>query len=162
MSTRILKVLSVVVILSVFLAACTSATATQPAATQTPVIQIVEGTPQVVIVTPTPGPEAVTFERSETLYTGGTQWGPPTGFNPWNLGNYAMGTFGLCYEPLFIYDPLADEFTPWLAESGEWTSDTVYQVKVRQGVTGSDGTPFTAADVKATYDIAKEAPASIR
>ena len=99
--------------------------------------------------------------RSETLYTGGTQWGPPTGFNPWNLGNYAMGTFGLCYEPLFTYDPLADEFTPWLAESGEWTSDNVYQVKVRQGVTWSDGEPFTAADVKATFDIAKDAPVSI-
>jgi peptide/nickel transport system substrate-binding protein len=101
------------------------------------------------------------FPRAETLYTGGTQWGPPAGFNPWNLGNYAMGTFGLCYEPLFIYDPLADEFTPWLAESGEWTSDNVYQVKVREGVTWSDGEPFTGADVKATFDIAKDAPVSI-
>jgi peptide/nickel transport system substrate-binding protein len=72
-----------------------------------------------------------------------------------------MGTFGLCYEPLFIYDPLADEFTPWLAESGEWTSDNVYQAKLRQGVEWSDGEPFTAADVKFTYDAAKDAPVSI-
>jgi peptide/nickel transport system substrate-binding protein len=116
------------------------------------------------VVTATPAPAeapAVEYVRSETLYTGGTQWGPPTGFNPWNLGNYAMGTFGLCYEPLFTYDPLADKFTPWLAESGEWTSDNVYQVKVRQGVTWSDGEPFTAADVKATFDIAKDAPVGI-
>lgn len=114
-----------------------------------------------VIVQATPEAPTEAFERSETMYTGGTQWGPPTGFNPWNLGNYAMGTFGLCYEPLFIYDPLADEFTPWLAESGEWTSDTVYQTKIRQDVKWSDDEPFTAADVKFTFDAAKEAPVSI-
>lgn len=136
MKTRTIQFLSIVVVLFLVLIALTPA---QPAAAQEP----------------------TSFERSETLYTGGVQWGPPTGYNPWNLGNYAMGTFGLCYEPLFIYDPLADEFTPWLAESGEWTSDTVYQVKVRQGVEWSDGEPFTAEDVKFTFDAAKDAPVSI-
>ncbi len=101
------------------------------------------------------------FERSETLYTGGTQWGPPTGYNPWNLGNYAMGTFGLCYEPMFNYDPLTDEFTPWLAESGEWTATDVYELKVRSGIEWSTGDPFTAEDIKYTFDAAKEAPVSI-
>ena len=146
-----------------------------PAATPTPetIIQTVEvpaeervvtvevPVTKEVIVEPTPDPSLVSFDRATTLYMGGTQWGPPTGFNPWNLGNYAMGTFGLCYEPMFIFDPLTDEFTPWLAESGEWISDNVYQVKVREGVTWSDGTPFTGADIKATYDIAQEAPVSI-
>jgi peptide/nickel transport system substrate-binding protein len=121
---------------------------------EVPVIETVE-----VEVPAEPSVEA--FPRNETLYTGGTQWGPPAGFNPWNLGNYAMGTFGLCYESMFIYDPLTDEFTPWLAESGEWTSDNVYQAKIRQGVTWSDGTPFTAADVKFTFDSAKDAPVSL-
>src|SRR5690606_26345706 len=36
------------------------------------------------------------YERSETLYTSGTQWGPPSSWNPMNLGNYATGTLGLC------------------------------------------------------------------
>jgi len=165
MRKLVLYALSILVLASMVLAGCA------PATTET-IIQTVEVPKEVkvietqivtkeVIVQVTAEPSEATFERSETLYTGGTQWGPPTGFNPWNLGNYAMGTFGLCYEPMFIYDPLTDEFTPWLAESGEWISDNVYQVKVRQGVTWSDGTPFTAADVKATYDIAKEAPVSI-
>lgn len=165
MRNLVLHALSILVLASIVLAGCA------PATTET-IIQTVEVPKEVkvietqivtkeVIVQVTAEPSEATFERSETLYTGGTQWGPPTGFNPWNLGNYAMGTFGLCYEPMFIYDPLTDEFTPWLAESGEWISDNVYQVKVRQGVTWSDGTPFTAADVKATYDIAKEAPVSI-
>jgi len=98
------------------------------------------------------------YERGETLYTSGTQWGPPSSWNPFNVGNYAMGTLGLCYETLFIYDPLTNEYKPWLAESGEWTSDNVYELKVRQGVTWSDGEPFTAADVKFTFELGKEAP----
>ena len=147
MKTRMIQFCSIGVILLLVLIACA------PAPTPQVVEKIVTQEVQVekvvtqevvkeVVVTATPEPAAAAAEapaaeyvRSETLYTGGTQWGPPTGFNPWNLGNYAMGTFGLCYEPLFTYDPLADEFTPWLAESGEWTSDNVYQVKVRQGVT---------------------------
>ena len=157
---RLSFVLAILIGLSMLLASC------QPAVTEAPVVT--EPTTEAPAVTEAPvateapaeaPPEE--FVREETLYMGGTQWGPPTGFNPWNLGNYAAGTFGLCYEPLFIYDPLADEFVPWLAESGEWTSDTVYQAKIRQGVTWSDGSPFTAADVKATFDIAKDAPVSI-
>jgi peptide/nickel transport system substrate-binding protein len=153
---RLSFVLSILAGLSMLLAACQPA-ATQPAAPQPEATEPQATQP----AAPEPSPVMEEFPREETLYTGGVQWGPPTGFNPWNLGNYAMGTFGLCYEPLFIYDPLADEYTPWLAESGEWTSDSVYEVTLRQGVTWSDGSPFTAADVKATFDIAKEAPVSI-
>ena len=42
--------------------------------------------------------EGTTYERSETIYTSGTQWGPPTRWNPFNTGGYAMGTFGLVYD----------------------------------------------------------------
>jgi peptide/nickel transport system substrate-binding protein len=76
-----------------------------------------------VAVVSAQGPD--TYERSETLYTSGTQWGPPSSWNPFNQGGYAMGTIGLCYETLFIFDPLTNEYKPWLAESGKWTSDTV-------------------------------------
>ena len=36
---------------------------------------------------------------------------------------------------------------PGLATSWEATSDTTWEFKLREGVTFSDGTPFTAADV---------------
>jgi peptide/nickel transport system substrate-binding protein len=52
-----------------------------------------------------------------------------------------------------MYDPLADEYIPWLAESGEWTDDNTYEVKLREGITWSDGEAFTADDVKYTYEI---------
>jgi peptide/nickel transport system substrate-binding protein len=162
----VLTALSLVMLASLILAGC--ATPTPQTVVQTvevpKEVKVVETkevvVTQEVLVTQEPSAEEA-FVRSETLYTGGVQWGPPTGFNPWNLGNYAMGTFGLCYEPLFNYDPLSDEFTPWLAESGDWTSDNEYTLKVRQGVTWSDGEPFTAADVAFTFNVAQEAPVSI-
>ena len=78
------------------------------------VTRIVAGTPVVEVVTATPAPveEAeVTYPRNETLYTSGKQWGPPTSWNPLQPGSYAMGVIGLCYETLFLYDPLKNEYT---------------------------------------------------
>jgi peptide/nickel transport system substrate-binding protein len=105
-----------------------------------------------------PAPEA--YARNETLYISGTQWGPPSSWNPFMQGNYATGTIGFVYETLFLYDPLADEYIPWLAESGEWVSDNVYELTIREGITWSDGTPFTAEDVKFTYELGQQAPIS--
>jgi peptide/nickel transport system substrate-binding protein len=101
------------------------------------------------------------FERSETLYTGGKQWGPVSNWNPFMTGNYAMGTIGLCYETLFLYDPLTDKYMPWLAESGKWTNAKTYELKVRQGITWSDGVPLTADDVKFTFELGKTAALNI-
>jgi len=95
------------------------------------------------------------FPRDETLYTSGTQWGPPGSWNPIQDWGYAMGTLGLVYEPLFNYDPLTNEYIPWLAESGEWTSDTEYTIKLREGITWADGEPLTANDVVFTLELGK-------
>ncbi|WP_322798465.1 ABC transporter substrate-binding protein [Thermoflexus sp.] len=103
----------------------------------------------------TPTPAVVVYPREETLYTSGTQWGPPSNWNPIQVGTYAMGTIGLCYETLFLYDPLKDEYIPWLAESGRWASDNVYEVKLRQGITWADGQPMTSADVVYTFELGK-------
>ncbi|MDW8183643.1 MAG: ABC transporter substrate-binding protein [Anaerolineae bacterium] len=97
----------------------------------------------------------VVYPREETLYTSGTQWGPPSNWNPIQVGTNAMGTIGLCYETLFLYDPLKDEYIPWLAESGRWASDNVYEVKLRQGITWADGQPMTSADVVYTFELGK-------
>jgi peptide/nickel transport system substrate-binding protein len=105
-------------------------------------------------VTPAPPDGAETYPRNETLYTTGKQWGPPSTWNPLDP-NAAMGTVGLQYESLFLFDPLADKFEPWLAESASWTDPTTYTIKTRSGVTWSDGTPFTAEDVAFTIGLGK-------
>jgi peptide/nickel transport system substrate-binding protein len=97
--------------------------------------------------------ESGAYPRSETLYTTGTQWGPPHNWNPLVNWDYAAGTVGLVYETLFLYDPLADEFTPWLAESGEWTSPNVYDLTLRDGIEWTDGEAFTADDVVFTVEL---------
>lgn len=153
-----LNVFSLLILASLLLAGCA-----QP----TPVIQTVEVPVEVekevpvietreVIVTQevivTPEPE-LTYDRSETLYTTGVQWGPPSNWNPWNGGGYSVGAVGLIYETLFVYDPLTDEFMPWLAEADEWLDDTTWQVTLREGLTWTDGQPLTAEDVKFTVEL---------
>jgi len=94
------------------------------------------------------------YPRNETLYTSGTQWGPPNSWNP-IIPGHAMGTVGLVYEPLFLFDPQAIKLTPWLAEKGEWTGAKEYTVTLRDGVAWSDGKPLTAEDVKYTVELGK-------
>lgn len=167
MRKLVFTALSLMVLVSLVLAGCAQTTATPKTVIQTvEVTKKVVETQQVVVtkevvVQATPEPSAATYDRSETLYTTGTQWGPPSSWNPFNTGNYATGTIGLCYETLFIYDPLTNEYKPWLAESGSWTSDTVYTLKVRQGINWTDGQPFTAADVKFTFDLGQTAPVNL-
>ena len=100
---------------------------------------------------------ADTYPRSQTLYTSGTMYGPPVNWNPLAVGSFATGTLGLIYEPLFLYDPLADKFTPWLASAGKWNSSTSYTLTLRSGVKWSDGQPFTANDVVFTINLGKQA-----
>ncbi|HRS14334.1 MAG TPA: ABC transporter substrate-binding protein [Candidatus Bipolaricaulis sp.] len=98
------------------------------------------------------------YPRDETLYVSGAAWGPPTDWNPfitWSKAN-TSGTVGLIYETLYFYDPINDELIPWLAESGEWRTDTVFVVKLRDGLTWQDGKPLTAEDVVFTFELGRE------
>ncbi len=98
------------------------------------------------------------YERSETLYVGGAAWGPASTWNPFQPGSLAntTGTLGLVYETLFNYDPLTNTMIPWLAESGEWVGENVYEVTLREGLTWSDGAPLTAEDVVFTMNLADQ------
>lgn len=63
------------------------------------------------------------------------------------------------YEPLFLI-LRNGTYYPWLAESWEVSSDAMtYTFNLRQGVTWSDGEPFTSADVRYTFELAMGNPA---
>jgi peptide/nickel transport system substrate-binding protein len=58
------------------------------------------------------------------------------------------------FEPLFYYSAFADEVIPWLATGAEYNDDyTELVVNIREGVEWSDGTPFTAEDVRFTMQM---------
>ncbi|MFZ0059561.1 MAG: ABC transporter substrate-binding protein, partial [Acidimicrobiales bacterium] len=105
-----------------------------------------------------PAPPTATPSQSNTIYTSGTMYGPPNVFNPNESGSYATGTEGLVYETLWLYDPVKNDYIPWLAKGGVWTSPTSYRILLRSGVKWSDGTPLTATDVAFTIDLAKTDP----
>jgi peptide/nickel transport system substrate-binding protein len=97
------------------------------------------------------------FPRTETLYTSGTAYAPPTNWNPLDVGNFATGTQGLIYEPLNLYDPIKGQYDPWLATdtpSTGWKGNT-YVINVRPGVKWSDGSALTGADVAYSINLAR-------
>lgn len=65
-------------------------------------------------------------------------YGTPTQFQP-------------IFEGLFDLDPATGEIVPWLAESYEWVDDCTLRVKLKDGVTFSNGAPLTAEDVIYSY-----------
>ena len=95
------------------------------------------------------------YPRSQTVYTSGTMYSPPTTWNPFNVGNYATGAQGLIYEPLFLFDPIHNNgYMPWLATSGTWSGNT-YTIHVRDNVKWSNGAPLTGADVAYSINLAR-------
>ncbi|MGI8521793.1 MAG: ABC transporter substrate-binding protein [Nocardioides sp.] len=79
-------------------------------------------------------------------------------FNPLVLTGQLGGT-RLMYEPLELRSPVDGSFTPYLATGHTFKNPTTVDFKLRQGVTWSDGKPFTAQDVAFTYDLIKKNPA---
>jgi peptide/nickel transport system substrate-binding protein len=111
------RVIALLAVASIVASACSSSSSTTapvtpttgPAATAAPATTPAASAADVV----------ASYPRAETLYTTGKQWGAPSTWNPLDP-NAAMGVVGLQYETLFMYDPLKDVYTPWLAESGTW------------------------------------------
>ncbi|NQX26431.1 ABC transporter substrate-binding protein [Microbacteriaceae bacterium VKM Ac-2854] len=80
-------------------------------------------------------------------------------FNPYSPSQ--IGGIGTIFESLFfITNVNTDPYTPLLGTDYSWSDDgTQLSVTLRDGVTWSDGEPFTAKDVKFTFDLLAKTPA---
>ena len=77
----------------------------------------------------------------------------PVSLNPITNSNFASTqAFEHSYESLTAYDSQLN-IIPSLAESWETPDDLTYIFHLREGVKWHDGSDFTAADVKYTFDI---------
>jgi peptide/nickel transport system substrate-binding protein len=95
---------------------------------------------------------------SITVFNGATgtineNWNPfsPTALQP---------TLGVIYEPLFWYNlAQTSDPTPLLGTDFSWNDDgSRLTITTREGVTWSDGEPFTAADVAFTFNLLQSTP----
>ncbi len=110
-------------------------------------------------------PEAVPEGRAEQLNIAIP--GPIA--DPTNLNLYAPGVsrsdtglHQMIYEYFFYYNLQTGEFIPWIAEAFSYNDDfTAITVNIRDGVTWSDGEPFTADDVIFTYDLLLNNPGMV-
>jgi len=110
--------------------------------------------------------------RNRTLIHGitGNQLTDYNSFNPYLPGIATSSGYPIATEPLFYYNAYNTEavsgpegvesaggIIPWLGESFEYNADfTGITIKIRDGVTWSDGEPFTANDVVFTVNMLKE------
>ncbi len=81
--------------------------------------------------------------------------GDVTAFNPVTEGNVVTNSFmPLLFDPLVFPDPDTMQPTPNLATKWEVSPDgKTYTFTLKQGVKWHDGQPFTADDVKFSYDL---------
>jgi peptide/nickel transport system substrate-binding protein len=109
--------------------------------------------------------EVTDLPRNETVYMGGNQWGPISGYNPLssNMNNYAVagnprGSREVMFETLYMYNMLDGGLYPLLADGDYvWNDDlTEMTVKIKAAAKWSDGTALTADDMVATWEAAKK------
>lgn len=70
-------------------------------------------------------------------------------------GSYDNGSFAVMNQVYpFLFNSVQGnaEMVPDIAESGEFVSPTVFQVKLKSGLTFANGNALTASDVKFTFD----------
>jgi len=101
--------------------------------------------------------------RNETLYFAGQQWGTVASWNPVGTNqNNSMAIAGnaggyrtTMFETLYMFNFMDGSLTPLLADGDySWNADmTELTVPMNKAAHWSDGTPLTANDVAATWDI---------
>jgi peptide/nickel transport system substrate-binding protein len=163
---------SVVIVLSMVLAACAPA-ATPQVVVQTQVVKetsVVVQTQQVQVtvaptaVAPTKAPDAATLAKSlprnETLYFNGQQWGAVVCWNPYSSScNNALGIAQqdnarvVMFETPYLYNMLDGKVYPLLADGPfAWDAGmTSLTFKIKKAAHWSDGTPVTADDYAYTW-----------
>ena len=87
----------------------------------------------------------------------------PEMWSPYNLGGHWQQGIGMFHEPLVYADMLDGHEYPWLATSWEYNDDkTELTYHLREGVTWSDGEPFTASDVAYTLNTLRDLGGEVR
>jgi peptide/nickel transport system substrate-binding protein len=77
-------------------------------------------------------------------------------FNPFVADNRWPTLYGI-YEPMFIHNIVQGETVPWLATEWTWNDgSTELTFTIREGVQWSDGEPLTANDVAFTFRMFDE------
>jgi peptide/nickel transport system substrate-binding protein len=85
-----------------------------------------------------------------TFYLGGDE---PSNLNPiLNTDGSSSNVSSQIYETLVTYTPGLTGFDPCLAASWENTDELTWVFHLQEGVLWQDGTPFTAEDVKFTFE----------
>ena len=149
---KVFALLSVLIAASIILAACGQ----QPPAQPQTIVQtvIVEGTPQVVVVTPTPEPKAeISLKSKDPTTFLQVVFGEPETLDPALAYDTASGEVVMnVYEPLVFYKGIyTDQFEGLLAESfGQEDGGATLVFKVRRGVKFPSGRPVTAGLVGAS------------
>jgi peptide/nickel transport system substrate-binding protein len=99
-----------------------------------------------------------TIDRRDTLITEtspvGTTFKNYNNLNPFALGNDPRNHLVFVVEPLFFWSNIVVEHIPYLATGYAFNEDfTSVDVKLRRGVTWSDGTKFGPDDVVFTFEM---------
>ncbi len=95
----------------------------------------------------------------DTLFVAGFQWDPPSTFNPlsptttWPSGS---GQSQFIFESLVRFNMLDGSLEPGLASEIKDVDDRTLEVPLQQGTKWQDGQDLTSADVKFTFDLAKD------
>jgi peptide/nickel transport system substrate-binding protein len=92
--------------------------------------------------------------REEQLILGWSMTSPIGVTNPWAVPGYThQEGNALMWEPLMYFSIFKDDFTPWLAQSMDYTSDdfTSLQIKINPAAKWSDGVAVTSKDVVFTF-----------
>jgi len=159
---RTTLLLSVLLALSMLLAACqpatpapaTAAPATAAPATAAPATAAPTEAPL------TPADIAGALPRNETMYFNGQQWGSVVCWNPYSQNcNNAMAIGQndsarvIMFETPYLYNMLDGKQYPLLADGPyAWNADmTAITFKLKAAAKWSDGTPVTADDVAYTW-----------
>jgi ABC-type transport system substrate-binding protein len=104
-----------------------------------------------------PQPEKWSIAGATDATAAFASWPQPSSLIPmYTIGYYESNIFGPVYNCLLEYDSWeTKKLVPGLAESVTSSADGKHHViKLRPGVTWHSGEPFTASDVKFTWDMA--------